>query len=65
MLSAYGNNLMDPKVGKRFRETILSRGGEVKAQKMVKDFLGREPSPKAFFAEFRGERSAGGSPAGH
>ncbi|MGH8453888.1 MAG: M3 family metallopeptidase, partial [Nevskiales bacterium] len=41
MLSAFGNNLMNPVVGMRFRQTILSRGGEVRAEQMVKDFLGR------------------------
>jgi thimet oligopeptidase len=56
MLAAFGSNLMDPKVGERFRDTILARGGEVKAEQMVRDFLGRPPSRAAFFAEIRGER---------
>ncbi len=57
MLSAFGNNLMDAKVGQRFRKSILSRGSEVQASDMVKDFLGRPSNRKAFFDEIRGERS--------
>jgi thimet oligopeptidase len=56
MLSAFGQNLMNREVGLRFRQAILSRGGEVRAEQMVKDFLGRPSDRKAFFAEIRGER---------
>ena len=56
MLSAFGNNLLDPKVGKRYRDTILAQGGQRHPAKMVKDFLGREPNSKAFFAEITGRR---------
>jgi thimet oligopeptidase len=56
MLSAFGDNLMNPEVGQRFRQTILSRGGEVRAQQMVQDFLGRPSNRKAFFEEIRGQR---------
>ena len=56
MLSAFGNNLLDPKVGKRYRDTILAQGGQRHPAKMVKDFLGREPNSKAFFAEITGKR---------
>lgn len=57
MLSAYGNNLMNPSVGRHFRDKILARGGTVMAQQMVRDFLGREPNSKAFFAEITGRRN--------
>ena len=57
MLSAFGNNLMDPKVGKRYRDTILSQGGQIEPQDMVKNFLGREPNSKAFFEELVGKRN--------
>lgn len=57
MLSAFSGDLMNPAVGKRFRTSILSRGGEIKAEQMVKDFLGRPSNREAFFAEIRGERS--------
>jgi thimet oligopeptidase len=56
MLSRYGKNLMNPAVGRRFRELILSRGGEEPAAQMVREFLGRDPSPEAFFEEITGQR---------
>lgn len=57
MLSAFGNNLMDTKVGKRYRDTILSQGGQIEPQDMVKNFLGRAPNSDAFFAELVGKRN--------
>ncbi|HET7200032.1 MAG TPA: M3 family metallopeptidase [Burkholderiales bacterium] len=56
MLSRYGKNLMNPAVGRRFRELILARGGEEPAAQMVREFLGRDPSPEAFFEEITGRR---------
>lgn len=56
MLSAFGDDLMDPKVGRRFRDVVLSRGGEAHAGTIVEEFLGRPVSPDAFFALLRGER---------
>ncbi|MES2354359.1 MAG: M3 family metallopeptidase [Pseudomonadota bacterium] len=56
MLSAYGNNLMNPTVGRRFRDTVLSQGGQAPAKDLVRRFLGREPNSKAFFAEITGTR---------
>lgn len=56
MVGVWGDDLMDPAVGRRFRETVLSRGGELPAERLVREFLGREPRPDAFFAEIRGER---------
>jgi thimet oligopeptidase len=56
MLSVYGKNLMNPPVGRRFRELILARGGQSPAGDMVREFLGRDPSPKAFFEEITGQR---------
>lgn len=56
MLSPYGKNIMDAKVGTRYRNTILARGSERKGMAMVREFLGREPSPEAFFAEITGKR---------
>lgn len=54
MLSAYGDHLMDPKVGMHYRETVLAQGGQKPGDQMVKDFLGREPDSKAFFNEISG-----------
>jgi thimet oligopeptidase len=56
MLSAFGGNLMDPKVGARYREAILEQGGQVEPGAMVRKFLGREPDSKAFFSEITGRR---------
>lgn len=56
MLSAFEGRLMDPAVGRRYRELILSRGGEVPPQEMVRAFLGRDPNPEAFFKEITGRR---------
>ena len=56
MLSAFGNNLNNPDVGARYRQTILSQGGQKKAKQLVIDFLGREPDNKAFFQELTGQR---------
>jgi thimet oligopeptidase len=56
MLSVYGKNLMNPAAGRRFRELILSKGGQRPAAEMVREFLGRDPSPKAFFEEITGQR---------
>jgi thimet oligopeptidase len=38
------------------RELILSKGGQRPAAEMVREFLGRDPSPKAFFEEITGRR---------
>ena len=56
MLSAFEGRLMDPKVGRRYRQLILARGGERPPQAMVEAFLGRKPSTDAFFAEITGKR---------
>jgi thimet oligopeptidase len=56
MVSAYGCNLMNPKVGRRFRDIVLSQGGQVPAKELARWFLGRGPSNKAFFAEITGQR---------
>jgi len=56
MLSAFKGNLMDPAVGRRYRDTILSQGGQVEEMDQVRRFLGREPSSAAFFAEITGKR---------
>ena len=56
MLSVFQGKLMDPATGKRYRELILSRGGEVAPLAMVEAFLGRKPNTDAFFAEITGKR---------
>jgi len=56
MLSAFKGDLMDPAVGRRYRDTILSQGGQEEEMDQVRRFLGREPSSEAFFAEITGKR---------
>lgn len=55
MLSAFNGNLLDPVVGRRYRRTILEPGGSRPPQELVEDFLGRKPSPEAFFAQISGQ----------
>ncbi len=54
LVSAYGADLMNPQVGKRFRELILSRGSEEPARDLVERFLGRPVSSEAFFSLIQG-----------
>ena len=56
MLSPYGDNIMNSRAGRRFRETVLAPGGGRPAAQMVEQFLGRKPSNAAFFAEITGKR---------
>ena len=56
VVRSFGSNLLDPKVGKRYRDTILAQGGQRHPVRLVKDFLGRELNSEAFFAEITGRR---------
>jgi len=56
MLSPFKADMLDPKVGARYRDTILAQGGQEEEMALVKRFLGREPSNAAFFAEITGKR---------
>jgi thimet oligopeptidase len=51
MLSEFNGKMLDPSVGRRYRQMILARGGEQPPQELVAAFLGRAPSPDAFFAD--------------
>ena len=51
MLAQFGDNLMNPTVGHRYRKTVLERGGEAYADELVRAFLGRAPDSRAFFRE--------------
>ena len=48
--------MLDPRVGRRYLDTILSQGGQREEIDMLRSFLGREPSSEAFFAEITGKR---------
>lgn len=56
MLSAFDKNLMDEKVARRYRQIILENGGQKPPMQLVRSFLGRKPSPTAFFNEITGQR---------
>ena len=56
MLSPFKANMLDPKVGARYRDTILAQGGQDEEMNLVRRFLGRAPSNAAFFAEITGKR---------
>ena len=56
MLSKFGENIMNPEVGRRFRSIILANGGQVPAKQLVQEFMGRAPDNRAFFAEISGKR---------
>lgn len=55
MRTAFGNNVMDTKMGAKYRKLILENGGERPASELVEAFLGRKPTPDAFFAEIAGK----------
>jgi thimet oligopeptidase len=56
MLSAFGDRLVNPEVGRRFRREILGRGAEAPAATLVEAFLGRAVNADAFFQEIVGAR---------
>jgi thimet oligopeptidase len=53
MRSAFGADRLDPKVGARYRASVLAEGGQKPPQQVVKDFLGRDGSAQAFFDSLR------------
>jgi thimet oligopeptidase len=56
MVSQWHGDLLDRQTSQRYLEAVLSRGGETPPDRLVRDFLGREPSPEPFFAEITGSR---------
>jgi thimet oligopeptidase len=56
MLSVFGDDIMNPEIGRRFRREVLSRGGESPAATLVERFLGRPVNSDAFFKEIVGQR---------
>jgi thimet oligopeptidase len=56
VVGSFGSKLLNPKVGKRYRDTIFAQGGQRHFAQLVKDFLGRETNSEAFFAEITGRR---------
>jgi thimet oligopeptidase len=56
MLSAFDGKLLNPVVGRRYRDTILASGGQRQPHALVEAFLGRKPTSDAFYAEVTGTR---------
>jgi thimet oligopeptidase len=56
MLSAFGNKLLNPDIGRNYRNLILAQGGQRQPQELVQTFLGRAPNNEAFFKEITGQR---------
>jgi thimet oligopeptidase len=56
MLSAFEGGMLDARTGRRYRDHVLGRGAELPPDRLVKDFLGREPNAQAFFKEITGTR---------
>lgn len=56
MLSAFDGKLLNPAVGRRYRQTILANGGQRQPHSLVEAFLGRRPTSDAFYAEIVGKR---------
>ena len=55
LVSAFGADLMNTEMGRRFREMILSRGSEEPARDLVERFLGRPVASDAFFQHIQGD----------
>ena len=51
--SAFAHNRLDPAVGLRYRNTILAQGSQRPPAQMVRDFLGRDFKPDAFFEDLK------------
>lgn len=49
--TAFERNPMDPKVGRRYRECVLEKGGSRDEKLLLVDFLGRHPNSDAFRSE--------------
>lgn len=51
--TAFGSDKLDPKVGRRWRDTVLANGSQKPAQRLVREFLGRPSDVKAFFEDLQ------------
>jgi thimet oligopeptidase len=45
------DGLLNPEIGQKYINCVIGRGGSVDPNVMLRDFLGREPNDKAFFAD--------------
>ncbi|KAB8349738.1 hypothetical protein FH972_023753 [Carpinus fangiana] len=49
--SVFSKDPMSPKEGRRYRHTVLEKGGSQDEMETLEAFLGRKPSPEAFYKE--------------
>lgn len=49
--TVFAKDPMNPKEGRRYRHTVLEKGGSQDEMETLKQFLGREPSTEAFYKE--------------
>lgn len=47
----FAKDPMNPTQGRRYRRTVLEKGGSIDALDLLREFLGREPSNEAFYRE--------------
>ena len=47
----FAPDVMNGTEGRRYRHAILEKGGSVEEINLLKNFLGREPEPRAFYKE--------------
>lgn len=49
--TVFAKDPMNPAEGRRYRHTVLERGGSQDEMKTLEDFLGRKPNTEAFYRE--------------
>jgi metallopeptidase MepB len=49
--SVFKADPMNKREGRRYRRTVLERGGSMEEMKLLEEFLGRAPSTEAFYEE--------------
>ena len=51
LFTKFFSNPLDSTIGRRYRDTVLAPGASKPEKALVHDFLGRDPSQRAFFVE--------------
>lgn len=49
--TVFAANPMNAAEGRRYRHTVLERGGSQEEMRTLEDFLGRKPSAESFYEE--------------
>jgi thimet oligopeptidase len=62
--TAFAADMLSAEVGARYRRTVLSQGGQVEPEQMMRDFLGRDSNGKAFFKALKRTPSPVGAASG-